>query len=418
MAYLFLLSVQTIGKFIIIVLGIVKMNLIKNIFLLVFCICFIGNLKAQIPDLEQYNVIWNSQSKNSGESMPTGGGDIGLNVWVENGDLLFYISRSGAFDENNTLLKQGRVRVRLDPNPFEDGEFIQELKLKEGYVAITGKNKHLQVKMNVWVDVFKPVIHVDVSSSKPINSSVTYESWRYKDLFPKKKENNANSWKWAPKGEVRTYKDYIDFDSEGVLFYHRNIDSTVFDVAVTQQGLESIKNQLYDPIKDLNFGGMLLGKNMKPAGLVSGKYMDTEFKGWVLKSKKATRNHSVQVILHTEKGTEVEEWQSNLIQTINKAKINPKADRLKTLKWWDEFWKRSYIVINPENESKNSIAWKVGRNYQLFRYMLACNAYGKYPTKFNGGLFTYDPSSIDSTFNFTPDFRNWGGGTHTAQNQR
>jgi len=50
--------------------------------------------------------------------------------------------------------------------------------------------------------------------------------------------------------------------------------------------------------------------------------------------------------------------------------------------------------------------------------MLACNAYGSYPTKFNGGLFTFDPILIDSSFHFTPDFRNWGGGTFTQQNQR
>ena len=50
--------------------------------------------------------------------------------------------------------------------------------------------------------------------------------------------------------------------------------------------------------------------------------------------------------------------------------------------------------------------------------MLACNAYGKYPTKFNGGLFTVDPVFTDSTRAFTADFRNWGGGTFTAQNQR
>ena len=52
--------------------------------------------------------------------------------------------------------------------------------------------------------------------------------------------------------------------------------------------------------------------------------------------------------------------------------------------------------------------WQSGRNYQLFRYMLGCNAFGQYPTKFNGGLFTYDPSLIDSSRNFTPDHRNWG----------
>ena len=45
--------------------------------------------------------------------MPCGGGDIGMNVWVEEGDVLFYLSRSGTFDENNCLLKQGRFRIRL-----------------------------------------------------------------------------------------------------------------------------------------------------------------------------------------------------------------------------------------------------------------------------------------------------------------
>jgi hypothetical protein len=28
------------------------------------------------------------------------------------------------------------------------------------------------------------------------------------------------------------------------------------------------------------------------------------------------------------------------------------------------------------------------------RYLLACNAHGEYPTKFNGGLFTFDVSPI------------------------
>jgi hypothetical protein len=45
--------------------------------------------------IDQYNITWTSQSRNSSESMPVGGGDIGCNVWVENGDILFYMSRSG-----------------------------------------------------------------------------------------------------------------------------------------------------------------------------------------------------------------------------------------------------------------------------------------------------------------------------------
>src|SRR5690606_28856155 len=81
------------------------------------------------------------------------------------------------------------------------------------------------------------------------------------------------------------------------------------------------------------------------------------------------------------------------------------------------YWNKSHIFIQPAS-GEDDRRWQAGRNYQLFRYMLGCNAFGEYPTKFNGGLFTYDPVLTDSTLTFTPDFRNWGGGTHTAQNQR
>lgn len=60
--------------------------------------------------------------------------------------------------------------------------------------------------------------------------------------------------------------------------------------------------------------------------------------------------------------------------------------------WWKQLWNRSYIFINRQKADPNDKDWQMGRNYQLFRYMLACNAYGEYPTKFNGGLFTIDPA--------------------------
>ncbi len=51
--------------------------------------------------------------------------------------------------------------------------------------------------------------------------------------------------------------------------------------------------------------------------------------------------------------------------------------------------------------------------------MLGCNAYGEYPSKFNGSLFTFDPVFIsEGKYDWTPDFRQWGGGSFTAQNQR
>src|SRR4051812_43753074 len=97
------------------------------VFFTFLILCLISDAQQT---LNSCNITWTGQSKNSSESMPCGGGDIGLNVWVENGELLFYVSRTGTFDDNNALLKLGRVRVKLSPNPFARGEFRQELVLK------------------------------------------------------------------------------------------------------------------------------------------------------------------------------------------------------------------------------------------------------------------------------------------------
>jgi len=390
--------------------------------MLLFCFVFSlfpVSIQAQTGEISKYNIIWDSQSINSGESMPCGGGDIGLNVWVENGELLFYISRSGTFDENNAFLKLGRVRIKLSPNPFSGSEFRQELVLRDGYVKVDGSDGKLSVRIKVWVDIFRPVIHVDINSNKVLRAEAVFENWRYRDRLLREQEGHQNSYRWVLRGEVKTLKDDIFFKGKDLVFYHRNIeDSSIFDITVKQQGLESVKPQMFDPLRDLIFGGIVRGNNMEPAGTCSGIYLDTDYTGWILKSADSSRSHNIQIFLHTDKAKTVEEWESGLHQTIKDAGLHKKNAFKKTCDWWHKFWERSFIYIQPGEADPHSLQWQAGRNYQLFRYMLGCNAYGEYPTKFNGGLFTYDPCFGDSGIRFTPDYRRWGGGTMTAQNQR
>ena len=346
--------------------------------------------------------------------MPLGGGDIGVNVWVEKGDLYFYFSRSGTFDEHNTLLKLGRVKVSLTPNPFKDNEgFRQELVLKEGYISITQKD----TKIKLWVDVFKPVIHLDLESKTPLKMTASYESWRHKNRDSKGKANNANSYKWAPQGEIVTFKDSIAFENNGVQFYHRNRQQTVFDVAVKQQKMESVKDQMLNPLSNLTFGGMMTGDNLKPDGTYSGTYQNTDFKGFSLSSIKPSKRQTLEIHLYTNQSY-TNSWNTGLKNQISEYKIKGKQAEKNTIKWWNNFWNRSFIYTQKNQSTAKDSVYQIGQNYQLFRYMLGCNAYGKYPTKFNGGLFTVDPVFTNPDLNFTPDFRNWGGGTMTAQNQR
>lgn len=368
------------------------------------------SLKAQNKQISAYNVVWNSQSKNSSESMPCGGGDIGLNVWVENGDVLFYLSRSGTFDENNAFLKLGRVRLQLSSNPFNTSDFKQELHLEEGFVSISAG----KTKLKIWVDVFRPLVHLDFQSDKAITLKTSFESWRNEDnLITDAKELRANSYKVKQKFEVKTFKDNIDFQGNNILFYHRNRSDleNVFDYTVKMEGMNSVKDQLYNPIKNNTFGGIITGKNLKVAGNTFGKYADTEFKAWSLESIKASRSQQIDIALHVAQTETFEEWRTGLNKILTETESHRKEAFQQTSTWWKNFWNRSYIYI----EGKDST---VSRNYQLFRYQLACNAYGKWPTKFNGGLFTFDPAHVDKIYPFSVDFRLWGGGTMTAQNQR
>jgi len=365
--------------------------------------------------LEQYNVVWTKPSMGSDESMPCGGGSVGMNVWVENKNLYFYFSHSGTFDENNAFLKGGRMKLQFEPNPFESTFFRQELKLKDGYIEIRAGEDKERILIDVWTDVFRPVINLNIESEKKIAVKASYESWRYEDHLLRKEEGHSNSYKANSPAGLTTKKDSIFFDNNEIWFVHKNGKYTVFDETVKSQKMESVKDEMLNPLAYLTFGGKVSGKNFIVSDIDSGKYKDTTFKAWNLESKNPSQKHDISIYLHNEQTPSFEGWKNEVNQIALETHKDRKAKQ-KSRDWWNRFWQRSFIEINPG--SKESDAWKVGRNYQLFRYMLGCNAYGSEPTKFNGGLFTFDPSYIDENRAFTPDFRLWGGGTMTAQNQR
>ncbi len=355
---------------------------------------------------------WTTPSKNSSESMPCGGGDVGMNVWMEDGDVLFYVSRSGSFDENNTLLKAGRFRISLSPN-MDMGFFRQILHLNEGYVELTDG----VISIQLWADVDKPVVHVDMTTKREaLNVAVTYENWRTQDITMTKREAFQSSYKFAaPKG-LQTHHDSIVASDRMLTFMHCNGLNTIFDATVTQQKMDVVKDKLYNPLKNLVFGGRMQGEGFVLMDEVTGHYASSDYHGWMYVTERPRKNAHLQITLGNRQGS-VDEWSAQL--TSVERKVRHDYDRRNSRRWWQRFWKRSYVEsIVPDGSASVPVA--LVRNYTLFRYMLGCNAKGQWPTKFNGGLFTFDPEYVNQAdeYKLSPDFRNWGGGVHTAQNQR
>lgn len=345
-----------------------------------------------VADYKPKDYVWTTQSQNSSGSMPCGGHDVGMNVWVENGDILFYVSKSGMLDENNTLLKAGRFRLNIKGQPFSGTDFEQRLCLDDGAIYIKGKG----ISIHLWADVYQPKVFVEMNATHKADATLSYESWRYKDRPVTKAECQQGSYKWNIPADCTTFADSIKAAKSSIDFWHTNRSYTVFDYTVSRESLDAIKNELYNPIGGKTFGGSITMPGFKFTGTSTGTYASTDYKAWHY-SATGIRQATVSIDLYTG-------------ETASTA-LSAKKSKAQSTKWWHQFWQRSFITAEGEGAA-------MARNYELFRYMLGCNAYGEYPTKFNGSLFTFDPVYADPKCPFTPDFRKWGGGTMTAQNQR
>ena len=245
----------------------------RLLFLLTLLLACIVTEGREFQTLDNFNVTWDTQSRNSSESMPCGGGETGLNVWTENNDILFYLSRSSCFDENNALLKLGRIRLNLSEAHF-DKSFRQVLTLRDGTVRIYGSNNTV---VTLWVDVFHPVVHVDIKAGKAQKATLTYENWRYQDYALNGEDAHLCGMK-GTKENIYIRPDSVSFDNNQILFYHRNRNDFIFDRTVECEELQDIKDKLWNPVKNRTFGGIIEGTGLVVGNTGSGRYVDTDYR--------------------------------------------------------------------------------------------------------------------------------------------
>lgn len=346
-----------------------------------------GNLGAEdLKWVDDYNVVWNSPSTRAVDSMPMGGGNLSLNVWSTGKDLLFYIGSSDSWVDGNapgkvTQVKLARLRLTLSPTPFAK-DFHQELELRSNSIRVQGTaDDGTSVELRLWVDAFKPVIHLEGRADKPVRAVAAVETWRGEGAF----------------------------DGQSVLWNYRNEGpSKARQTAIRTQGLGPIADAIPDPIANLTFGGMLSGPEFTPAGEGQGTHEGQKFRSWALQTAGPTKQFDLRASLRIEQDPSIESWQEGVGRLDAAVSSTAAEDWKRTSQWWASFWNRSRIVINP-GAGESDQAWQLGRNYQLFRAMLASNRSGRFPTLFNGGAFLCESN---------PASRQWSHACFTAQNQR
>ena len=76
--------------------------------------------------------------------------------------------------------------------------------------------------------------------------------------------------------------------------------------------MDAIKDQLYNPLTKLPFGGALGIKGSVPAGTYVGNYVNTDYRGWTIKSKVAAKQHSLNLYFLTAQVEDIGEWKKTL----------------------------------------------------------------------------------------------------------
>lgn len=346
--------------------------------------------------VDRYNVLWDSPSKDAKGSMPIGNGDIGLNVWVEpSGDLCFFIGKTDAWDENQRLLKLGKVRVRLTPALATTPGFRQELKLRDGVIEISNP----QTRISVWVDANHPVIHVDAKSSsgQPLEARATFEVWR-KEKRSLGSPQLGGSGEYFSTGYTATpafsYPDTtLPATARRIGWYHRNMESPWL-ASLKLQKNEALAKTEQDPILNRTMGAILHGDHFVSAS-------DTE-----LRTEMPAPELALRIDVLTQITDTPEQWLAALEQQADVIEKIPAAKRQQEhARWWQAYWDRSWIHVDGKRvkeERSDSAAEALTRAYTLQRFMNACGGRGAFPIKFNGSIFVVDNK-------FDADYRAWGG---------
>ncbi len=377
-----------------------------------------GQEEDVIRNLEEYQVIWNSPSKDCSGSMPIGNGDIGLNVWMEeNGDLSFYIGKTDSWGDNGRLLKVGKVRVSFTPTPLVQGDsFRQTLALENGEIVIeiaeesgdiTGLSKTV---LRIWVDANHPVIHVSAKSHKPFTATAQIELWRNEpyelpsiEVSDVHLDRSKPDQKHAP--TIVEPDTILKNQPDRIGWYHHNKKSVGPELTMRIQGLSDYK--IVDPLLHRTFGGIIKSKN--------GRRVDD----LTLTTTKGTEQR-FDICVLTVHPSSPAQWLEAMNTKINEVENVPfEQRRQEHLRWWQNFWNRSWIVaksnsqaeatsIKPAEQSAavEDDAFIVSRAYTLQRFIDACAGRGVYPIKFNGSIFTVPNAGSPGD----ADYRLWGPG--------
>ncbi|MBQ9811779.1 MAG: hypothetical protein IJM54_00575 [Thermoguttaceae bacterium] len=374
--------------------------------------------RAALGSDSPYEVTWTSPSSGWNETMPLGNGEVGVNAYYNGqvGRLHLLVSRTDSWDELGRLAKLAEVCIQgFDPREGEAVSYTQTLDTKRGVVTIDYGCIGFETQIELWVDVDRDVVVVEAKTDREIEPYVFFYIWRDENAgavaYP---ECSDLFWKSETVPEIRP--DYFAKGDElgaddRIGVYHHNVPTPYFDDISKTQGLDDFPGRI-NPLEKRAFGCVVACENAK-------RVDDNK-----LQAAKGTA-FRFEIAAHTtDRAESAQAWidEANAVLT-DAASVSVEARKEARDKYWFDFSTHSWVRFTPNydplmtEEEKAALAqetFAVTQGCALQRFISACEGRGKYPIKYNGGIFTTAPVAGAPGRH---DYRKWGPG-YWFQNTR
>ncbi len=354
------------------------------------------DLPAQ-PDVRQYNPTFNATSLFSHDpwravaadphrhditgwpvnpdNMPIGNGRAVALVWgdgnhANTSGVGLLLSRDDAWTSLNQLVKLGRVRVQLEPDPFLNASaFNQTLDLETGEVliSVTSRAGDHTASLRVAPSAQRGVDAITVellSSSVPVRVSVRLELWRFDGPFPSFNDTShtpAKSFSTFVTGDCLNESqkmmqaDVVLNRTEDLLFYTRNHDSPVWrDTLERQLVMPAMPAGARDPLLHRQFGALVQGdgSGWETASIPCLPHCCRSTTGCgsrTLNTTTRVTSARLAITTHTNQTATAEEWTAQLLAIAAGAQSASAAQVAKAhlvrKQGMAAFWNRSFVFV-------------------------------------------------------------------------
>jgi hypothetical protein len=185
-------------------------------------LCLLSALVAHAELPASYNVVWDSPSKDSLDSMPLSGRmGAGANVWVQDGSIWLYLAHNGAYDEQGRLLKLGCVRITPGNMTLGAAGFRQELDVATGKISIQQGG----FQASLWFAA--QTLMIETASAKSQVLDIAFATWRDQQRDGIRCDMHDTKGSFSP--------DQITSDANGFGWFHRNADFPVDVVGMAKK---------------------------------------------------------------------------------------------------------------------------------------------------------------------------------------